>query len=503
MRLRLSDIKFIACCLLAISLQGCSSSTEVSEDNPQAEPSQLKEEKNSNKPSGEPKATSLPDTKQPAPNDNQEPAASTQTNGRPPSQLVDSSAAEIKPPLTLNESTPTRELIAATDRLIRQSVASLPSNPDAMEMQARFEADYGDPTLATEIRQRILETQPNYLYAILGIAEHAQKTGQLKKAAELYAQVSSLAPADPSYPIQRAICLAEASEIKDALSVLADTCKQHSGSAVAHEELGKLLLQNQDPQGSIPAFEKSISLDESRVNSHGGLATAYMRLGKRDVAKKHMRIQQQLRRQERDSLAKQRSEYDDSQAVRTDIANHLTSMARVLQASTRSNEADQLLKHAVTIDKTHLTSRKLLLNQAKQKRDTAGALQWQKELCQIQPDLAAPHIQLALLLASSGKLDAAVEHLNNFANSHPNDSSVRIVLAQFYVDVRPDLTKAISFAREGAELSNKADDYAFLGSVFLRAGQVEQARGALEKAIELAPEKQQFKSMLQQLSNKE
>lgn len=366
--------------------------------------------------------------------------------------------------------------------------AQFPEAPDALELRARFEYDFGNREQAATIWQQILDDNPGYLYALTGLAKYAAAQGELEKAIDYYRQAASSGQASVADLVQFGKALCEAGKWDEATKNLEQAIELAPDFVPAYQELGALGLQSRDYVAARDAFLESIERAPEDPAGHIGLATAAIRLGDRDLAHKHQAIHRRLRSEQRAALSEQRKAYDDLQAVGSDIAGLMVNVSKVYIAHQRPEAANALLQAAAQLSDNHVEARSLISQLYEQAGDLRSAADWQRQVVERLPHDFDQTMRAALLFGASGQIDAAAACVKAYTNVQPQDPRGWLALAQFYVDVKLDLEQAIELARRGAELSQTADDWVFLAALLDWSGQGNAAEQAVSQAAQLAPE---------------
>ena len=131
---------------------------------------------------------------------------------------------------------------AVTDHLHYCAKGSL----DADEMKARFEFEFGDPKVAKELWMQILEKNPNYVYALEGLARNATLEGELELATNFSRKALLAQPENPDRQLSLAKALILSNQADEAKEILQALVEAFPDFFQARQELGQLLLTLQD-----------------------------------------------------------------------------------------------------------------------------------------------------------------------------------------------------------------------------------------------------------------
>lgn len=371
------------------------------------------------------------------------------------------------------------------DVATEQLVTALPGHPDALEMRARFEFEFGSPDVAASLWREILTVSPRYTHALAGLGDYEEDRGNLGQAATFYRRAAESAPNEPTRIVKLASCLSEMGRLDEAEELLERACETHPSYVDACTELGAVLLQQRKYERAREVYRKAVKFDPDNSKAYGGLATVSVRLGDHELAADDLKMHRKCRRQQRAALADQRRAYDDLAAISSDITDLLHNTALVYLSQTRNEVAVPLFEQAAALSESHLPSRQLLARLAEQENKFEEAARWQQQVVQLSPADFQATLQHAMLLGAADRIDQAEETVTSFVEANPEDAAAAMTLAQFYVDVKPNLEKAIEVAERGAQLSAEADDMVFLAALQEHAGETETAAATLEVAASL------------------
>ena len=240
-------------------------------------------------------------------------------------------------------------LLQEAERLVGDLATRFPNNPDAHEMHARFHYEFGQVDEALAAWRRCLELDPNYAYALIGLAQAATGRGEHDQAVAYCRRAVLAEPSRPSHQIDLGKALVTAGEIDEALEVLERVVKATPDSARAQAELGAARLQKRDHAGAKVAFEEALRLNPANAAAHFGLATTCARLGLENEAREHEAKFREFRSDRHQELRGQRASYDDERALREDLAVRYSEVASVLVAEGRPVLAEQLWRRGARL----------------------------------------------------------------------------------------------------------------------------------------------------------
>jgi tetratricopeptide (TPR) repeat protein len=431
-------------------------------------------------------------------------SAATKTPGGPTVQSTGQSAGQGAAAHDPQERLPLEPLIPETaagllqeaERLVGDLATRFPNNPDAHEMHARFHYVFGQVDQALAAWQRCLELDPNYAYALIGLAQAATGRGEHDQAVAYCRRAVLAEPSRPSHQIDLGKALVTAGEIDEALEVLQQVVKTTPDSARAQAELGAAQLQKRDHAAAKVAFEAALRLNPQYATAHFGLATACARLGLAEEAREHEAKFREFRSDRHQELRGQRATYDDERALRADLAVRYSEVASVFVAEGRPALAEQLWRRGARLHPENRECRQALAWLYLGQNKLWEAILLLRELARLEPASSSYPAEIARLFVRLGKPDDAERTLRDFAESAPDSVAGHLALADFYLKVKPKPALAVAEAQKVVKLAETADHWFLLSAAHEMAGDLPAAVEALEHAVRLAPDNLQFRQLL-------
>ncbi len=255
-------------------------------------------------------------------------------------------------------------------------------------------------------------------------------------------------PLDPLVPQSGARLIAEAERVAN------DLAERFPENPDAHEMLARFQFEFADVEAAATAWRRCLVLNANYAYAHAGLAKVATEHGELDSAVAHWR-----------------------RAILADpgTAAHQVELGRALLASGEVHEAIAVLTEVVKADPTNSQAHAELGSAHLQKRDDAAAKAAFEQALALDPLLAAAHFGLATACMRLGQVDEAREHEAR------------------YTELRADRTQAVRRARRAYDDDRALGEdiarlYTDMGSVYLAAGQAEQAEQLWRRAVRLHAE---------------
>ncbi|MCA9193470.1 MAG: tetratricopeptide repeat protein [Planctomycetales bacterium] len=416
--------------------------------------------------------------------------AANPTNDRP--QIPDASV----PPLSAWLPEASLETIEECRNVCEHLVRLVPDLLESKEMLARFEFEFGDLQRAASLWNEILEKNPNFVYALRGLGDIATLDGNLPEAIVYFRRALNIDPQSLSWKLTLGSALLQAGQLDEARQVLQDVVNRSPQNDEAHLQLAQVLAQLNEIDASITEFETAIALNPDDRAARIGLISAYGRAGRMDDAKQQRENLNGLQVTVAEQRKTGRQNYDDVTAIRIDIARMYVDVARVHLAVGNAETAKLLLMRAHSMDPHDLDSRQALAYLAVSQGQPHNAIRWLLEIANLDNQTWSTISEIVRLYLELGKINESEETLIEFANNHTDSLQVERELVRFYTQVKPDKALAIDHAAKATRLSNSAEDFGMLASVYENFQEPELAIQALKNAVELEPENNTYRELL-------
>jgi Flp pilus assembly protein TadD len=162
-------------------------------------------------------------------------------------------------------------------------------------------------------------------------------------------------------------------------------------------------------------------------------------------------------------------------------------LGAILAATNRGGEGQKELEAALAIDANSFNALFNLASVEAQQGNLSGAASLLERALK-QKDDAEAHQLLGNVYAAQGGYEIALEQFRTVAKLQPNDPAAHFQLAQILVQI-DQVGEGIREQLAGLALSGtNADDWNYLGELYVRTKQMDEARKAFERALELNPQ---------------
>lgn len=386
-----------------------------------------------------------------------------------------------------------QESLALADELIN----AFPSNPDALEVKARFCLLFGESENAAACWRSALKAAPQYAYATHGLGKVEMLNSNFEAAIELFLQAVSTLPANVELVHDLADAYTKLGQIDEAITTLSSFVAKYPESATTYLRLGQSYLANSQFELAEPAFRTALTLVPGLPRAEQGLATALLRLGKRDEAKELLTTQHARRTAEQTELSPQRTFDEELKAC----ADRYCNAAEVYVGAGRFNHAERVIKRALVLSPNNSHASSVLVSVLRSQRRLAEAISVAQQQSKLAPNNSSWQFTIGFLASEMGDhadAQAAFREVVRLAPDSPvgYDSLVRTLIR-----AQSSLPETIKLATKLVQMRGTAADHELLGQSYAVNGDLNRAYQSLSEAIRLDPENQIYRGAMQHLKN--
>lgn len=390
-----------------------------------------------------------------------------------------------------------RTLRDAGQQMAESLTQQYPGSPNALEVKARLHLLLGQTDAARKAWLKSLQLDPQYAYAQLGLGKVALLQADYQVAVSNLEKARQALPdlADAAHDLAQAYT--NSGRVEQASGVLKEFAARHADSPQTWMLLGQAYQTLRQFDDARAAYEQALLLAPESPRAQQGLGTVLVRLGERERARELMQKQQQTR------LAETRLTPADEQFLneKRDFANRYTLAARVHTAAGNAQAAIATLTTAVQLDPKELDAWTLLIDLVSDAGSAPAAVDVARRMAASNEDNASCWYTLGGLQTQAGIIDQARVSFQRVRELTPLQSEGYEAGVRLNLQTSFDRVQTLALAQELVRVRGTANDHELLGQAFAISGQFEQAKAALEKAIELAPENQAYRAAMTQLQN--
>ena len=278
------------------------------------------------------------------------------------------------------------EIVAEAHGVAKCVVQCFPSDPDALEVLARYENWLGNTAEAVAIWDRCLDLNPKYGYAYYGKAMVAAEKGDHEEAAELFRKALDHRADWPEAELELARALINADRSQDAIPVLEKHVQRKPFLSEAYSLLGQAFLQCGEFERAKTSYEISVRILPSHTSAYYGLATAHTRLGEHEQAREMMEQFRERKAADFTARKTEKNEYDDLAAMRIDSSVVYLNAGQIYYARGRLAEAERLWRRAAALNPGYVECRQALAWLYHSNGHLPQAIEMLEQLARIEPD---------------------------------------------------------------------------------------------------------------------
>ncbi len=317
------------------------------------------------------------------------------------------------------------EVQQAAQRLI----AAFPSEPDALNVQARVYYGLGDRSEAVRLWEQCIELSPDYVDAYHGMASCAYDQGDCESAASWSRKGMKLDQRDMRFQAILAETLLKMNRLQELIVELEPILRTGTLSAETGVPLGQAFLQRREYENAQRAFEAVLAAapDDDRLckQAHYGLATLYATLGQQEKSREHRRQFLELSDVDLAAGRERIRTTLDLVSIRGLAVGTHKACARVYSNQGRPTEAEEMWLKTTALAPQDVESRtELALIYEKTDRERQ-ALHICKQLRDIDPSNPDHWLNIALLNARLYRLDEALAAVDKAIQLAPDNQKYR------------------------------------------------------------------------------
>jgi tetratricopeptide (TPR) repeat protein len=327
----------------------------------------------------------------------------------------------------------------------------------AVATRARLMAATGRHEEARQCFRRLLDQRPGDSNALIGLADVAEREGNVEEAIRLWREVGAIQPKSPWPLYSLGIDLLSLRRHHEAINVFRRAVRLEPRRAILHHGLGVAYAMAGGHQRAVRSFRSALALAPGLTDATRGLVLALLEGGA--PAEAAIVAEEHLRRVPADSEARELLAAAHAHLGNFAVArSHLFKLHEALLSEPSSDHSDRL---AIVLNNLGVCYWQL--NQLEEaKRRFAASIG-------LHPPVSAAHLNLARLSLVLERPDEAVAVARHGVQRFPKDEELRVVLAYALAKSKrfPAAVDEMRTWVHGGEAS--ADAWAFLGYLLVDA----------------------------------
>ncbi len=323
------------------------------------------------------------------------------------------------------------------------------------------------PQIVEQLQKEQAEEQLNSQLASEGTkANDLLQSGKASEAAQIYRQMLEQNPDSAWTAYNLALALEDMNDLKGAEETLRNAIKINPKLAEIQAELGQLKLSEGDLQSAQKWLKSALDLEPGLVKASGNLAMVYAKSG--DLISAEKLLHQAL---------------EDNPNY---MEGHLN-LGLILARQNRKSEAEKELDKAVALAPNDPATLSAAGKAEVQMGNVSKGITLLRQVVSLEPNLAAAHLDLAIALASSYDLSAALAQTSEAVHLAPQSAFTRFYRGRILFDLgrtadaRPDFETASRLDPQMPEPKY------FLALIDKQEGNLAQEASLLEETVKLQP----------------
>jgi tetratricopeptide (TPR) repeat protein len=310
---------------------------------------------------------------------------------------------------------------AATDAL----VVEFPDNVAAPAIAATLRGRLGETEEAAILWHACLEIDPEFADAYRHLGQFARDRGDFEEACKMFGQVVALGQASPQMISKLGDSLLQTGAAEEAIEVLTQTAAGAAVSGNSLLTLGQAYLQVKDFDKAEATFLRLIEAAPSNARAYYLLANVYARQGQREKSRECSDKFRTLAKVDYEGRAQQLRADNDISTLSDIAAQAFYQSGHMYAAEGRLTQAEEAWLKTAIIAPQHIQCRHELLYLLEQQERLEDAIEISQQLCELAPKAPDNWLNLGLLHAKLGQMDAALEALGKAKRLAPENPKYR------------------------------------------------------------------------------
>ena len=378
-----------------------------------------------------------------------------------------------------------------------------PNRSEPLMLSGNIHRDYGNSAEAVRYWQQAAALGPSRPDVYEGIAMIAVQKGDYGKAVDYLRKAKELDGRGVTLRSSLAQALMQLGRYDQAMRELQEQIKMFPGSAVAHFLCGQIFLQKKAYERAREQYLKALETNPEHTNSYYGLFTVCARLGEKDKAQEYRKKFNQFKALDMQKLVDHNQRFSDLGWAQRHYAETVFSAAQIHERYGRVPEAALLLDKAAQASSDYSD---LLLQIAQwhhMRGRTAESLVLHEQIAKAYPKHGFNSFLLGVLYAQTGRFADAKESFLRSIEHSPESPDAYRELARLYLRTHTATRQAKILAEKAVSLAPVASNYLILSRACDANGDRQSALAAMERAIALDPDNQEYRRMYDAIANRD
>ncbi len=391
------------------------------------------------------------------------------------------------------------ETLKVADRLVRQ----FPRDSMAVGLLAAVHNSQGNTTEAVVLWKRCLKLNPRWTDPYNCLATVALERGDNDEAIALWRKAMQIDPHMQIAYARMAEALMRTGKTQEVIELLEKYVAVNEQAPVSHYLLGQAYLQLKEYDKAEKHYRATTALKPEFSPAYYGLLKAASLQGDTQAAAQYGKEFARHKTEYLENQSEERAAHDDTQALWKTLASVYADAAQVYHNHRYMWQAEKHWKKAATVDLANTVCReRLAALYEKQERYQQKALELIGELVELHPERADYYLHIGIIHARLKQFDDAEKAFRKVCELAPEKSTGYFSLVQLYLQDGRELADVTTLAEKVVQLKPTAANYYFLSSVYQKNNELDKARSAIQRALELDPGNRQYRKMQELVQGK-
>jgi len=387
------------------------------------------------------------------------------------------------------------ELLAEIRETVQGLAEAYPDSPPTLEVLARIHHRLDMPDEAVAYCRKALELDPQFGVAYYWLGIIARQKGNHSEAADCFRKALDLKTPSDGLIVDLADALVKAGRAEEAIPLVREDLRAHPGSVASMIVLGEVYAQCKRFQDARGVLEAAVRAAPDYTRAYLALATACAKLGDQAKSKEHLERFKALKERDEQSHRESLKGVDPLADLRVDVAQARLSAAKVYLWHRELQPAEGHLLRACELAPREWECRQMLASLYEHEGYTEEALRVLTDFAKAAPDDPKAPMFLGSMLGRLRRFDAAVECYRKAIALAPGQAMGYAALADLFLqEASPKhAAEAKALAQKAVDLQPAARNLFLLAIACRRTGDLRAARAALDRALALEPENQEYR----------
>lgn len=410
-------------------------------------------------------------------------------------------ADEIESVLTQKAET-VSQIQAEELRLAQHLAKTFPRQAQALVLLGNVNRHHGNLARGIELYEQALAMDPQQAELYEQLGEAYREMGQTDRALSCWQKGVDVDPNSPNLHWLMAKTCIEQGKNERARDLMIQACETTPNLARNHYYLGQTYLQLKAYEQAKAQYNRAIELSPNHYNTYFGLANACMRLKERDQAMAYM-AQFKTLKQKYDDSRQRDIHANEIETVRKRSAMFYLKAYGIYKAAGHADKAESLIQRACQLDPDNSAYLENLATHYYLTGRVEAALDTYKKVLKIDPNQPLVFVNIGKLTAEQGNVPQAVKVFETTVKHFPNYALGYAEFARLCLRLRKNPSLALTLAQRAVTLDPAASNYMLLSWAHNVTGNRQAALEAIQKAIDLEPDNQNYRGIRNQIRQRQ